>query len=256
MAVAVGNNGTLRASADGVTWTVVASPTTQNLYGVAYAGSGIWTAVGAKGTLLTSSDGLNWSLVCFRDNCRSARCGSSGHDALHLLGHRQWRSHRAQYGQWCDLGRTDIRYNGRPARRELYLQPVPGHRKWRCCADQPEWHYMDNTYQRHQCQPACSAQWFCAVRGRGPERREHQLAISTVRGGNPAAHGYPPGQADRRALTAVDKMSSDCNESSHPRHASVILLPVLQRAGIILARCELLSSGLEMALDHHAEDPP
>lgn len=64
LAVAVGNNGTVRTSADGITWTAAATvPTTQNLYSIAYSGSGVWMAVGAGGTLMTSTDGSNWTLV-------------------------------------------------------------------------------------------------------------------------------------------------------------------------------------------------
>lgn len=61
-AVVVGDNGTIRYSADGASWTAAATvPTSNNLYGVTYAGSGTWIAVGANGTLLTSTDIQNWT---------------------------------------------------------------------------------------------------------------------------------------------------------------------------------------------------
>lgn len=61
--VAVGNNGSIVTSKDAITWTAATSvPTSSNLYGVVYTGSGTWIAVGEKGTLLTSSDGATWTL--------------------------------------------------------------------------------------------------------------------------------------------------------------------------------------------------
>ncbi len=61
--IAVGNNGVILRSGDGGSWITPSSvPTTQNLYGISYSGSGIWNAVGAQGTLLTSSDnGVTWT---------------------------------------------------------------------------------------------------------------------------------------------------------------------------------------------------
>lgn len=62
--VAVGDNGTILSSTDGVTWTAPATvPTMNHLYGIAYSPSGLWVAVGAVGTLLTSADGSNWTSV-------------------------------------------------------------------------------------------------------------------------------------------------------------------------------------------------
>jgi len=64
LVVAVGDSGTIRYSTDGGTWTPAAVvPTSSNLYGVTYAGSGLWLAVGAGGTLITSGDGSNWGTV-------------------------------------------------------------------------------------------------------------------------------------------------------------------------------------------------
>jgi photosystem II stability/assembly factor-like uncharacterized protein len=63
--VAVGDGGTIRYSFDGGTWYVAAivPPISNNLYGVTYAGSGLWLAVGAAGTLIGSLDGINWTAV-------------------------------------------------------------------------------------------------------------------------------------------------------------------------------------------------
>ncbi len=63
LAIAVGDAGTIRTSMDGITWAAAATvPTSQNLYGVTYAGNGFWIAVGAGGTVLVSSDGATWAL--------------------------------------------------------------------------------------------------------------------------------------------------------------------------------------------------
>ncbi len=62
--VAVGANGTILSSADGITWTAAAnSGTTNDLYQVTYAPTGMWVAVGANGTLLTSTDANTWTAV-------------------------------------------------------------------------------------------------------------------------------------------------------------------------------------------------
>jgi hypothetical protein len=64
MVVAVGDGGTVRTSTDGVTWATPTSvSTTANLYGVNYAGTGLWTAVGAGGVVLASTDALTWTTV-------------------------------------------------------------------------------------------------------------------------------------------------------------------------------------------------
>jgi photosystem II stability/assembly factor-like uncharacterized protein len=55
--VVVGKNGTIMRSDNcGNSWEPVVSPTTENLYEVAYH-NGYWTAVGAKGTIIQSIDG-------------------------------------------------------------------------------------------------------------------------------------------------------------------------------------------------------
>jgi len=58
--VAVGSGGRIFWSTDLVTWNTPVSPTTQDLFGVAFLPSG-FVAVGANGTLLTSPDGSNWT---------------------------------------------------------------------------------------------------------------------------------------------------------------------------------------------------
>ncbi len=58
--VAVGDGGTILFSNGGATWTSVESPTTQDLYGVAYTGSGLggrFVAVGDENTILFSTLG-------------------------------------------------------------------------------------------------------------------------------------------------------------------------------------------------------
>lgn len=57
--VAVGANGTVLTSPDGVIWINRASGTTNWLRGVTYA-NGTFVAVGTIGTILTSPDGVNW----------------------------------------------------------------------------------------------------------------------------------------------------------------------------------------------------
>ena len=63
LVVAVGDGGTILYSYDGGNWYPAASQTSSNLYGVTYAGSGLWLAVGAGGTMIASGDGLNWGPV-------------------------------------------------------------------------------------------------------------------------------------------------------------------------------------------------
>jgi hypothetical protein len=58
--IAVGAQGTLLTSHDGVTWTSRASHTSQDLYQVAY-GVGTYVAVGYAGTIVSSTDGAIWS---------------------------------------------------------------------------------------------------------------------------------------------------------------------------------------------------
>lgn len=58
--VAVGAGGTLQTSTDGITWRAATSQTTLDLKGVAY-GADIFVAIGAAGALLTSTDGITWT---------------------------------------------------------------------------------------------------------------------------------------------------------------------------------------------------
>jgi hypothetical protein len=58
--VVVGSNGTVLTSPDGVTWTSQSSGATNSLTGVTY-GNGAFVAVGSKGTVLTSPDGVTWT---------------------------------------------------------------------------------------------------------------------------------------------------------------------------------------------------
>jgi hypothetical protein len=59
--IAMGQNGELKTSPDGVTWTARSTGTTNELRGVVY-GDGLFVVVGANGTVLTSTDGTNWAL--------------------------------------------------------------------------------------------------------------------------------------------------------------------------------------------------
>ncbi len=58
--VAVGDNGTVLTSPDGVTWTPQASGVSARLYGVAWTGTQL-VAVGESGTIVTSPDGAVWA---------------------------------------------------------------------------------------------------------------------------------------------------------------------------------------------------
>ena len=58
--IAVGAGGTLLTSADGTTWTAVASQTTRDLRALAFGASTI-VAVGAAGTVITSPDAATWT---------------------------------------------------------------------------------------------------------------------------------------------------------------------------------------------------
>lgn len=57
---AVGRDGTIVTSPDGVIWTEQTSGAVEWLNDLTY-GSGIFTAVGGNGKILTSSDGINWT---------------------------------------------------------------------------------------------------------------------------------------------------------------------------------------------------
>ena len=61
--VAVGNSGTILTSPDGVTWSIRAASTTQNLKSVAYGTMSLnFAAVGALGTIVFSDDkGVSWT---------------------------------------------------------------------------------------------------------------------------------------------------------------------------------------------------
>jgi hypothetical protein len=58
--VAVGKDGTILTSPDGVSWTARTSGTSKSLSGVAY-GNGTFVAVGGGGAILTSPDGVSWT---------------------------------------------------------------------------------------------------------------------------------------------------------------------------------------------------
>jgi len=58
--VAVGAEGTIVTSSDGVNWTRRDSGTRKALLSVTY-GNGLFVAVGENGTILTSPDGANWT---------------------------------------------------------------------------------------------------------------------------------------------------------------------------------------------------
>jgi hypothetical protein len=60
--VAVGDNGNIAISTDGLSWTNQASGTGAFLEDVVY-GAGVWVAVGRGGTILTSQDGRTWTDV-------------------------------------------------------------------------------------------------------------------------------------------------------------------------------------------------
>ena len=62
--VAVGNDGKIAYSSDGITWTAVSDSKfeTSHIYGICY-GNGKFVAVGASGKIAYSSDGVNWTKV-------------------------------------------------------------------------------------------------------------------------------------------------------------------------------------------------
>jgi len=67
MVVAVGNNGTIVRSTDGIDWSAAnALSSTPNLYAVTYATvstGGVWVAVGAAGSVFVSTDAATWREV-------------------------------------------------------------------------------------------------------------------------------------------------------------------------------------------------
>ena len=60
--VAVGDEGTIITSIDGILWTSRTSSTPANLKEVTY-GNNMFVTVGASGTILTSSDGIDWTEI-------------------------------------------------------------------------------------------------------------------------------------------------------------------------------------------------
>ena len=62
MFIAVGSNGYILTSTDGITWTKRTSGVSVTLYGVAY-GNNMFVAVGANVKILTSADGITWTTV-------------------------------------------------------------------------------------------------------------------------------------------------------------------------------------------------
>jgi RHS repeat-associated protein len=59
--VAVGNNGVIKTSSDGISWTSRTSNTSSDLHGVDY-GFSTFVAVGENGTVLTSTNAVSWTL--------------------------------------------------------------------------------------------------------------------------------------------------------------------------------------------------
>ncbi|MEH6516466.1 MAG: hypothetical protein V7742_07280 [Halioglobus sp.] len=59
--VAVGENGTIISSPDGINWSLSSSPTTETLFATYFNGTDTWVASGSRGTLLNSTDALNWN---------------------------------------------------------------------------------------------------------------------------------------------------------------------------------------------------
>jgi hypothetical protein len=59
--VAVGENGTIVYSADGISWAAASSGTGQTLRGVFFDGATTWVAAGQGGTIVNSSDSVTWS---------------------------------------------------------------------------------------------------------------------------------------------------------------------------------------------------
>ncbi len=62
--VAVGDNGTILTSTDGIIWAAGNSGTRVSLRGITY-GNGTFIAVGSPGTIITSPDGVNWTIRQF-----------------------------------------------------------------------------------------------------------------------------------------------------------------------------------------------
>lgn len=58
--VAVGDNGTIISSSEGVYWGILGSGTIHNLNGIAFDGVTTYVAVGDNGVVLVSTNGINW----------------------------------------------------------------------------------------------------------------------------------------------------------------------------------------------------
>jgi hypothetical protein len=59
--VAVGENGSIIYSADGINWATATSGTGETLRGVFFDGTGTWVAAGQSGTIVNSQDTVNWT---------------------------------------------------------------------------------------------------------------------------------------------------------------------------------------------------
>jgi len=62
LAIAIGNNGNVFRTADGVNWAPISTPTNRSLFGVHFASTQVGWIVGDNGTILTTADGgVSWS---------------------------------------------------------------------------------------------------------------------------------------------------------------------------------------------------
>lgn len=59
--IAIGEKGMLLTSSDGINWQRQYSPTSHDLYSMAYSGN-LFVAVGDSGTVIASSDTVNWQI--------------------------------------------------------------------------------------------------------------------------------------------------------------------------------------------------
>lgn len=94
--IALGANGTLLTSGDGVTWTAQTSNTNSTLRSVAY-GNSTYVAVGDAGTIISSSDGTTWAVqatattesldsVCYGPDLQFIAVGTTGTIAYSTTG--------------------------------------------------------------------------------------------------------------------------------------------------------------------------